>query len=346
MSAPIVQPLKKKIDWLDGAELGAATPTAIDYLVDNFLPAGTAGDVFGPPNDGKTSVLISLALNIAACSKVWFGRAIKNGHVMILGGEKSSRDVWVRDYHRAGGGDMKIEPGRFRIAPTDLGTLFAWTRDGWQKTPAYKEVVAYAKDLKPVLTVCDTIGRIALGQNPIDITQQQMLAIHLEELREEIGGTLLTVSHTNQSSRQGDLYERLHYSSRAGSNGLPGHLRWLAGVTRATVDESAALLGYKSDDDEVMGILKKRKIICFAVSKPSEMPEPETWSIRKPAVCEMTKDGRVSIINEEEMRKNDPRPLPSMIIVLSDTNKPIADGAVAKVYIPHSEIEVVTDVPF
>ena len=298
MSAPI------SIAWIDGADLAAATPRPIEWLIEGLLPAGTAGDIFGPPNEGKTSLLLSLALHIATGAREWFGRRIVGGQVLLLGGEKSGRDVWERDYHRAAGG-LIAEPGRLIIAPAGTGPMWIWTRDGWETTDYYRNVVDYAQNLCPVLTLCDTIGRVALGQNPVDIPQQQMLANCIERFRDEIGGTVLTISHTNQASRHDDLYQRLDWTSRAGSSGLPGHVRWIMGMTRMTDQEAAEQLGHDPRDPEVIATIAMRKLIAVAISKHNEMPEPRgAWNRRRPAILEMMQDGSIMAIPDGERQKS------------------------------------------
>ena len=289
--AEIQQPSPQR--WLDLGSLLKEKPKSIEWLIDGVLPAATCGDVFGPPGGGKSSLVLSLALHVAAGGGEWFGRRVAGGRVMILGGEKSSSDVWVRDLARGAHGlNREIEPGRIIAVDSHAGPVWAWTREGWDIGEGYDLAVAEAKEFRPTLTIIDTIGRGALGQDPIDIAQQQQLANMLEKFRARVGGTLLTVSHTNQASGKDTLRNRLRYESRAGGNGLPGHLRWLLAVTPVRAEESALWLGVDLDDEAEVELHEMRRLIAVAVAKHNEMPAPpEGWAFHTPAVFEMMQDG-------------------------------------------------------
>jgi RecA-family ATPase len=285
---------------MDAADLLAERPTPIDWLVEGVLPAGTVGDIYSAPGVGKTALVTSLCLSIAYGAQTWFGHRIACGSVWILGGEKSTRATWVRDLHRLAGPDhTELDRERLTIAPATLGPLWAWERDRWVQCKAHKEVRARARDIPPVLTVADTIGRVALGQNPIDIPQQQLLALHLEELQQEIGGTLLTISHTNQSSSKDDVPQRLYFESRAGANGIPGHLRWLMGITQLRQEE-VVKRGLVDTAAQALG----RIFLAAGVSKHNEMPAPKAgWTCYDPAIFEMTREGRLAM-TESATQKN------------------------------------------
>ncbi|MHB1607890.1 MAG: AAA family ATPase [Acidiferrobacter thiooxydans] len=281
------------MEWLDGGDLLQEKPKPIDWFLEDLLPLGTIGDVFSPPGSGKSTILTTLMLVVAAGQGRWFGKTCVGGPVLVLGGEKSSRDVWVRDLHRAAGSEVfEIDPGRLLIAPPALGPLFRWNpREGkWQEGQGYDGAMRRASDLKPALTIIDTSGRAASGQDPISISQQQALAERIEDLGREVGGTLLTVSHTSQASGSEDLHQRLHYISRAGSNGIPGHFRWLMGMTLLNPKEVTSLTGILEDDGS------RRQIIAIAISKHNEMPKPRGWNRHDPAVFEILPDGSVVAI--------------------------------------------------
>lgn len=307
MSAlPRIQPTKNnhETQWIDGADLLSQAPE-IDWLVEGILPSGTVGDVFGAPSDGKTTLILDLAVHVAAGSGTWCGRRIAGGPVLILGGEKSSAEVWRRDYHRAGGPELiGGERGRFIIAPADLGPLWEWNRrqNIWEKpTGSWNSLMAVAADIRPVLTIIDTIGRVAAGQDPLDIPQQQRLAVQMEALQKRIGGTVLSLSHTNQASKKEKLKDRLDYVARSGGNGLPGHLRWLLGVTRLSEIEVAAALGLDPQNADDAYDIETRRLIGVAVSKGSEMP-PAAWPRTEPAIFDLRDDGKLEMIGTQSAR--------------------------------------------
>ncbi len=293
MTAPTPTPTPATSRWLDLGLLLKEKVEPIDWLIDGVLPSGTVGDVFGGPGTGKSSVILSLALTVAAGGGTWFGKKVAGGRVMILGGEKSARKIWVTDLNRcAAGMNIEIEAQRIIAPDGSVGSIWQWMRDGWQTGPGFDYAVEEAKKFGPTLTIIDTIGRGALGQDPIDIPQQQMLANLLEKFRERVGGTVLTISHTNQASGKDTLRNRLRYESRAGGNGLPGHLRWLLAMTPVRPEESAIWRGVEVEDDAAMEAHEMRSLVAVSVAKHNEMPRPKNgWSNHQPLILEMMEDG-------------------------------------------------------
>lgn len=266
---------------LNGYDLSQRTPTPINYFVEGLIPLGVTGDVFAPPDCGKTTMLLSLISATANGEKAWFGRQIATGRVVVIGGEKSDESVWTRDLHRCG--RIENPEGLTIIEPE--GSLWKWSGSEWQETKEYKEILAVVKSIGPVLTVIDTISRVSLGSDPINYSQQVLLARKVEEFQKEIGGTLLTVSHTNQASANEELSMRLNYMARSGGNGYPGWLRWLMGMTNLTQKEK-----------EVRGLDVKSKIIALAVSKHNEMPQPDIGNRFEPLLFEIRPDGGLVMI--------------------------------------------------
>jgi len=258
----------------------------ITYLVENFIPLGIAGDIYSPPDTGKTTILLSLLSAIANCESHWFGYKLVSGRVAFVGGEKSDESVWVRDIQRATNGIN--DPNQFVIF--DLTSehdedeaLWTWTPKGWIETLEYQKLLEQLKTFQPVVTVLDTISCVAMGSEPIDNLQQIQLANQVRKLQRKIGGTLLTISHTNQSSQADSLTNRLHYTSRSGANGYPGRLRWLLGMSNLTATEK-----------ETLGIDQFSKVVALGVSKHNEMPMPMPIGNRfNPLLLEITKTGEV-----------------------------------------------------
>lgn len=270
----------------DGYELSQEQPEEIIWLVENLIPFGIAGDVFSMPDCGKSSIFLSLLAAIANKEKSWFGYKLMTGKTVYVGGEKSSDKVWVRDLKRATSGIK--EKGSFTNLDPETA-LWTWKKDEWKTTPEYDEIVSYINVLKPVVTVLDTISRVALGNNPVDLTQQVLLAQKVEELQQTIGGTVLTISHTNQSSMNDVLSNRLHFLSRSGGNGYPGWLRWLMGMTNLSTTEKAKL-----------GIDEYKKIVAVAVAKTNEIPQPMPRGNRfNPILFEITKTGELQMVDKD-----------------------------------------------
>ncbi|OZB79031.1 MAG: hypothetical protein B7X29_02465 [Halothiobacillus sp. 13-55-115] len=306
MSAPKFDPML----WLDDSQILAKQTAPIEYLIDGILPVGTVGDIFGSPGAGKTSLLMSLVVHIAALRTEWFGRKMSTvGPVLMIGGEKSQTSVWQRDFHRALIGTnitQKELGGRIKIQPTDNSALWGWQRTRWLGTKAYDDVLKMSSHIKPVLIIIDTLSRGALGSNGIDITQQHLLALKLEQLQREASVaagqdvTILTVSHTNQVSTKGRLIERLDWTSRSGSSGLPGYLRWMMGVTSVS-----AGVGCKTCELNSKDIDPESKYFAVSVSKASEMPNP-LWRPSYPAIFQMHPGGNITLYSDADIAYVEP----------------------------------------
>ncbi|MHB8545049.1 MAG: AAA family ATPase, partial [Leptospirales bacterium] len=231
----------------------------------------------------------------------WFGQNCLSGPVIVLGGEKSSRAVWRRDFERLG---KVTRPGSFLIPELD-GPLWKWDRrEGvWIKTPSYKEAVRGIKRIKPVLVIGDTIMRLGLGIDQIDNAQQAALGLELEELAVEAGCLFLTIGHTNQASTKEALSWRLHYLSRAGGNGLPGVLRYCFAVTRihrADVQKNGELEEMFSPEE-----VSFRKLIACGVSKGNEIPTA-VWTNNNPAFFEIMPSGEIMMLDRDRFVSDKP----------------------------------------
>lgn len=281
------------IQIVDGARLLASPPTPIVWAVRDILPAGTVGDVFGPPGDGKSSITLDLAIAVASGVGTWFGLQCTSGPVVLLGGERSGNGAFARDLHRAVQG-RSLDPGMLLLPQDDHGdcpAMWAWDKhiDRWADTTWGKQVSEWLAAIRPVLIIIDTLASAATGSDIVNQPQQYALGIAIRQWARALGDpTVLTISHTNQASASQELASRLHYLSRAGGNGLPGALRWIAGVTRLRGGEMDMVPGghdYNPDDPY-------QNYVAFAVSKNNEMPRP-LWIPERPLLIQMKPDGRL-----------------------------------------------------
>jgi len=283
-----------KTIWNDAFDICQQSLSPVEWLVDGIFPRSGAGTVDGPPESGKSSLIIHLAATIANGGGCWFGKDCLSGPVVVLGGEKSSPAVWRRDFERLG---KVTRPGSFLIPEFD-GPLWKWDRlEGvWIKTPSYKEAVRGIKRIKPVLVIGDTIMRLGLGIDQTDNAQQAALGLNLEELAADAGCLFLTIGHTNQASTKEALSWRLHYLSRAGGNGLPGVLRYCFAVTRihrSDIQKNGELEGMFSPEDVCF-----RKIIACGVSKGNEIPTA-AWTNNNPAFFEIMPSGEIMMLDKD-----------------------------------------------
>ena len=282
-----------EIEWL-GWQNFVAEPPPQTWLVEGFVPAGMAGDVFGPPGSLKSTIIYHLAAHIASGRSPWFNWHVNPGRVAILGGESSSADALWRSAHRA----MQLsgtldtirtlaEDGEERLVTVPSRPLWRWSRgyyydgraEGWGLTPVGEAVMGRLAEYRPALVVIDTILAAAHGCDVLNVAQQYALAEEMGRLARELDTTVLTISHTSQASQSGSLRDRLHYSARAGGNGAPGAWRWMMGVTPLREEDRGALGDLAAAwnlDDEIY--------VAVGVAKANEVPMPRSASWKSPAI--------------------------------------------------------------
>lgn len=266
------------------ADLLSHPPAPIEWLVADLLPLGALGDVSGPPGDGKSTLLLSLADHVSRGAQ-WFGHATRQAPVVWISGEASGADVIQRDLHRLHAGE---DSDILFLLPEAEMFRFDRQTGGWITTTEGAAIIQRCRDAGVGFVVIDTIGSVAAGLVEVDNDQQRQLARHLR--RELAGMTSLSVSHTNQASAKDDLDWRLHYLSRAGGNGFPGAIRWAAGVSSLKPADAAAL-GQRVTQDEISAT----RLVAFGVSKHNEMPRP-AWSNASPAIFEIAQSGEISLV--------------------------------------------------
>jgi len=278
------------------AELLAKQPKKIEYIVHGLIPAGGICDISGPPGEGKSTIALSLANSISTGTG-WFGVKTNKAAVAWVSGELSGADAAARDLHRLkADSDCDIT---FLLPDSEM-FRFDSKNEVWITTVEGKAVLAEIFTLGIKVAFFDTNGSIVAGSKEIDNDQQRQLARHIK--REANGLTVITISHTNQSSARDELSWRLHYLSRAGGNGFPGAIRWAAGVSAIHLAD-ASLLGLKVED------VNNRHLVGFGVSKNNEMPTPN-WTNKRPAIFEITADGGLVLVksgttmSEKQAKKN------------------------------------------
>ena len=260
----------------------SAPPKPIQYAVEGLIQLFGQHDISGPPGEGKSTIVLSLVSSISA-GRSWFGLATRKLKVGWITGEASSDEAIGRDLHRLKVVDADI----IFILPDAALFKFDGREQQWNTTAEGATVLQRLRDVGVQLLVLDTVGSVVAGSKEIDNDQQRQLARHLRV--ETKGFTVVTISHTNQSSAKDTLDQRLHYLSRAGGNGFPGAIRWAGGVS-ALQDQDIEPLGLDKNDI-------KRRLVAFGASKHNETPRPG-WNNRTPAIFEIRPDGALVLFSD------------------------------------------------
>lgn len=292
------------IKYTDAHHTKKLPPEAVDYFIDDFLPAGECGDFFGAPGDGKTTIITNLAVAVSSGKGNWFGTKCKSGQVIMLGGERGNINAFRRDLERAGKG-VDIDPEMMMLmqAPDGKNALWKWSKqiEEWILTDWGQRVTNELMRMQPALLVLDTTMSVATGCNPMDVAQQYALGETLQSWRRKIHIQMTTInaSHTNQVSSLEDASRRLHYLSRSGGNGFPGSIRWIAGVTRLQGESMRGRHTHAGDSIvEKLGLSKRANtdcLIALGASKHNEIARPK-WNNDYPAIFNLRPDGELVLV--------------------------------------------------
>lgn len=270
------------------ASLVTRPPKLIKWLIEGLLPIKTLGDVSGPPGDGKSTLLLSIA-DCVSRGADWFGHKTLKTPVAWISGEASDEDSMQRDMQR-----LSVSPDSDIIVMLTEEPLFRWEPGGagsgcWVTTDEGAAAINRCREAEVGFAVIDTAGSVTAGLKEIDNDQQRQLARHIK--RAFTGITVITVSHTNQSSTKEDLDWRLHYLSRAGGNGFPGAIRWASGVSKLQPEDSEKLGGRVTRDE-----IEQAKLVAFGISKHNEMPRPAGCNNNQPMIFEIRSDGALVLV--------------------------------------------------
>jgi hypothetical protein len=268
-------------------------PPPPNWLVEGLIEAGKVIDFFGAPGEGKTTITNHLSASIAADCSSWFGLPISSGRVVMLGGEVSdlaSAQRQVQRLRRQINELEHAEPDRLAILPSAEPIWRYDEKRGWELTEYGARTSDAIAKWEPILVVIDTMtGAANFGRGAGDLVSvQYQLGKAVIRWARDVRTTVITISHTNQSSAAADISERLNFRARTGTNGWPGAMRSMAGVTRMHSDEAMAL-GYKG-----------RSVTAFGIAKSNEHPRQPVWTEQSPALFTyshehgllLAKDGR------------------------------------------------------
>jgi hypothetical protein len=117
---PAPAEVRRKIRLLTIEELSSLPDPA--WLVDNILPEGGIGVLYGQPGCGKSFLALDLALSVST-GRAWFGHSARRGGVAYVyaegaSGLKKRIDAW----RMQNGGDIAA----FRVLPQALDITELW----------------------------------------------------------------------------------------------------------------------------------------------------------------------------------------------------------------------------
>ena len=174
-------------------ELDALPPP--EWLIEGLIPEASLTFAYGPPKAGKTFIILSMALHVAA-GLPWFGKKVRQGAVVYIAGEGvgglSMRIRAMRAYHSI---PINIP---FWVIPRAVNF-----RSDDDVRALAKLVRATVANVPVKLAIVDTLARAMPGADE-NSAQETGLVIHaMEWLKEELNATCLPIHHQGKDAERG-----------------------------------------------------------------------------------------------------------------------------------------------
>jgi hypothetical protein len=206
-------------------------------VVDRILTVGGAALLAGKPGEGKTWIVLLLALAVAAGLQFLGRFQCMRGPVLILDEENGGRRIRkrLRRLCRA----LAIDPAaieRIEIASMngiDLG------KPEWADA-----VAAKIRELRPVLVIVDSLVRVHKGDENNSRDVANLFGV-VTQFRQEFGAAFLFTHHLRKKGLVNDLSERVR-----GSSDIEAYVDTLLGLEK--VDNRLLLRQIKSRDEEAI----------------------------------------------------------------------------------------------
>ena len=166
-----------------------------EWLVEGLIPEASLVVPFGPPKAGKTFIVLSWCLHVAA-GLPWFGRAVKQGAVVYIAGEGTGGlSVRLRAMRQAYGIDVD--------AP-----LFVVPRAvNFRLETAVADLVALVRatvgDMVVAAVVIDTLARAMPGADENSAQEVGLVIAGCDLVRDELGCTVIPIHHSGKDLTRG-----------------------------------------------------------------------------------------------------------------------------------------------
>ena len=174
-------------------ELDALPPP--EWLIEGLIPEASLTFAYGPPKAGKTFIILSMALHVAA-GRDWWGKKVRQGAVVYIAGEG------------VGGLSMRIRAMRaYHSIPIDIPF---WVIPRAVNFRSEDDVRALAKLVRetvanvPVkLAIVDTLARAMPGADENSAQETGLVIAAMEWLKEELNATCLPIHHQGKDAERG-----------------------------------------------------------------------------------------------------------------------------------------------
>jgi hypothetical protein len=164
-------------------ELLAEPPEEVEWVLDEYLPAGGLVLLAGKPKEGKTTFCYELAVRVAQ-GLPFLGRHTRQGGVLILAVEEHGRDVRMRLRN---------------LGAFALGSLFAHIGPLKPTPTVLADITSFAQSHGVVLIVLDTFSAFWRIENENDAAEMTRVVKPLLQLARESGSCVLLIHHARKS---------------------------------------------------------------------------------------------------------------------------------------------------
>lgn len=175
------------------ADIEAMPPP--EWLIDGLLPAQGLIVPYGPPKVGKTFIVLSMGLHVAA-GKDWFGRPVRQGVVIYIAGEG------------LGGLALRIKAMRLEYGiPADAPFYVRPKAVNFRDAQAVAELVAMARETaagRPIaMIVIDTLARAMPGVDENSAQEVGIVIAACDMVKEELRCAVAPIHHTGKDQERG-----------------------------------------------------------------------------------------------------------------------------------------------
>lgn len=181
------------VHLLSLAEIEALPPP--EWLIEGLVPEKGIVIPYGPPKAGKTFVVLSMGLHIAA-HKDWMGRKVAGGGVVYVAGE--------------GVGGLSVRIRAMRAAYQIPANIPFWVvpravnfRDPKAVQSLYDAIKATVYDEPISLVVLDTLARAMPGVDENSAEEVGIVVAACDELKFALGATIMPIHHAGKDIEKG-----------------------------------------------------------------------------------------------------------------------------------------------
>ena len=168
------------------SELLAEPLEDVDWVLEDYLPAGGLGVLAGKPKEGKTTLAYEAAVKVAL-GLPFLGRNTRKAAVLILALEEHAREVRMRLHH---------------LGASDLDHVYVHVGPLEPTTTALNSIKTFAQGHGVRLILFDTLSAFWRIDNENDAAEMTKVVKPLLQLARESGACVLLIHHARKSEGQ------------------------------------------------------------------------------------------------------------------------------------------------